>query len=228
MSLKTFEFPKEVPVEKAAAAWGLKPGELNRFSDGDTLSSHEIRKFLMKTTDVIIHGKTNNSLKEYFVRFMVLSLKYPLIEDTEKAILEMLGRDYLKAEDAAALRKKCAEFKNSFDRNKHGKYILEYYEKSKEEYIAQFPKRVLLDSLREVPAGTPLQAQSKISRQMSLNLAICATKMGETIGLIPVVEEISREIIDSNPLMTSLKPVIGSLRMRRQVADLHTNLAVGG
>jgi hypothetical protein len=228
MSLKTFKFPDSVPIERAAMAWGLEAEPLHKFSATDTLTSHELRKFLMKTTEINIPGRAQLAFKEYFVRFMVLSLKYSLIEDTEKAILQMLDRDYLKPEDEALFRQKCQETFNKLLKEDFQGFITNYYETSKDDYIAQFPRRVLLETAKEVPYGTRLLAQSKVSDQMGLNLAICGLKMGMTIALIPIGDLVSREIIESNPMMKSFAPLFGSLRLRRPIADQHTRFAIGG
>ena len=228
MSLKTFQFPNSIPIERAAAAWGLEPEPLQKFSAGDTLTSHELRKFLMKTTTIIHHGKSKPAFKEYFIRFMVLSLKYPLIEDTEKAVLQLLERDYLRPDDVALYRKKCKEKFDGLDKTKFQKFLLDYYENLKDEYVAQFPARILYESAKEAPYGTTSRASSKISPQMVMNLAICAQKMRLTLALIPVAEQVSREILESSPLMKSLAPLFGSLKMRRPIADRHTRLAIGG
>jgi hypothetical protein len=227
MSLKTLEIPNSVPVQKAVEAWGLDPNAPFPFSGNETLSSHEIRKFLMATTKIIYPGKSKPAFKEYFVRFMVLSLKYPLIEDTEKAVLQMFDRDYLNPDDMELFRNKVQEIWNSIRDGKQKDHFLEYFEKSQDEYIAQFPRRVLLDTLHELPKGSKITIQSKI-KQMSVNLLICTQKMDVTLTLIPIVDRVSREILDSNPMMKSINPIIGSLRMRRPVANIHTKLAVGG
>jgi len=228
MSLKTFKFPDSIPIEQAATAWGVDPEPLHKFSSTDTLTSHELRKFLMKTTEFNFPGKAKPAFKEYFVRFMVLSLKYPLIEDTEKAVLQMLERDYLKPDDENLFRPKCKAMFDGLDKTKIQDFVLRYYEKSQTDYVAQFPTRVLAETTREVPYGSWIHTTSKISFQMGLNLAICVQKMGATLALIPIVDQVSREIIESNPLAKSFAPVLGSLRMRRNIADNHTRLAVGG
>jgi hypothetical protein len=227
MTFKTFKFPDSVPVEKAAVAWGVEAEPLYKFSATDTLTSHELRKFLMKTTAILHEGKPKPAFKEYFVRFMVLSLKYPLIEDTEKAILQLLDRDYLTKTDEDLFRKKCHETYENFDKRKIQRFILEQYEKFNTEYIAQFPKRILIEMARDIPFGTQFQVGSKISPQMGVNLAICGIKMGITLALIPIADQVSLEIIESNPLAKSFAPLIGSLRMRAPIADRHTGMAIG-
>jgi hypothetical protein len=227
MSLKTFKFPDSVPIQQAATAWGVEAEPLQKFSATDTLSSHELRKFLMKTTEVDLPGKAKPAFKEYFIRFMVLSLKYPLIEDTEKAILQMLDRDYLKSEDEIFFRGKCQEIFNSLAKKDFQKFVTNYYENSKNDYMAQFPGRVLLDVAKEVPYGTPLLAKSA-SQQIGINLAICGLKMGQTLGLIPIADQVSREIIETKSGMKSIASLFGSLKMRRPIADQHTRWAIGG
>jgi hypothetical protein len=228
VSLKTFSYPNAVPLKRAEVAWGVEPGALQKFSASETLSSHEIRKFLMKTTTVQIPGKVKTAFKEYFVRFMVLSLKYPLIEDAEKGVLQLLDRDYLKPEDMVLFRKECRATFKALEKSNPQEFILSYFESSRSEYIAQFPKRVLIETLREMPYGSIFKAESKISHQMEVNLATCVHRMGSLIALIPIADQESRKILESNDLMKSLNPLIGSLRMRQPVADRHTELVING
>lgn len=228
MTFKSFKFPDSTPVEKAAASWGIAAEPLYKFSATDTLTSHEMRKFLMKTTEFKFPGRAKPAFKEYFVRFMVLSLKFPLIEDTEKAVLQMLERDYLKPEDEVLFRPKCKAMFDGFDKTKIQEFVLQYYRKTKTDYVAQFPTRVLIETVREVPYGSWIHSTSKISYQMGLNLAICVQKMGAIMPLIPIVDQVSQEIIETKSGMKSIASLFGSLRMRRPIADNHTRLAIGG
>jgi hypothetical protein len=231
MSLKTLMFPNDVSVNAAAKAWGSEPQELLHFLPTSNVSSHEIRKYLMKTTTFIYPGKTRPVVKELFVRFMVLSLKYPLFEDMNKALLQMLGRDYLRPDDEVLFRKKCEEIHltlgtRSSEQAKLQRYLLDYYHNVQGEYIADFPKRVFVDTLKESPVGSFFGADSKANPAMGLNLAICIHKMGVLIRLIPIVDKASLEIIEANSLFKSVDPVIGALRLRRPIAERHTSLAI--
>ena len=225
------EYPNSIPVAKAASAWGIDARYLNEFASRGVMTSAEIKKFVMKATTIASSGKSRPALKEYFTRFMVLSLKYPLIEDIEKAILQLLGRDYLKPEDERAYRAKCDQAFELMNRDRSSlqKYILEYFRSSSDEYIAQIPRHIFIETANEMPAGSHLLIDSKLwNTALGINLGICGQKTGALLGLLPFADRISREIIGANPLMQSLNPVIGSLRMRQSVADLHSKLAVGG
>lgn len=229
MTFKTFKFPDSTPVEKAAASWGMEAEPLYKFSATDTLTSHELRKFLMKTTVILHGGRPKPVFKEYFVRFMVLSLKFPLIEDTEKAILQMLDRDYLKPEDEVLYRKTCRETYEGFDKGKLQSFMLEYYEKYNDEYVAQFPKRVLVEMARQLPYGTGMTVTSGGGPQMGMNLAVCGMRMGMTLALIPIADQVSLKVIEeATPLLKAFAPICGSLKMRRPIADQHNRWAFGG
>lgn len=230
MSLK-FESPTSIPVVKAASAWGIDPKYIHELMNRDVLTSIELKKFIMKASTIGYPGKSKTALRECLTRFMFLSLKYPLIEDDKKAILQLLGRDYLKPEDEQLYRVKSQEL---FDSMKHDwnvlqKYVMEYYRSSQDEYIAQIPRRVFIETLQEMPAGSTFFVDGKLKNtNLGKNLIICAQSLGSLLAMVPIGDRISREIMESNPLIKSMSPVIGSLRMRRSVADLHTKLAVGG
>jgi hypothetical protein len=231
VSLKTLEIPNSIPVTKAASAWGIDPQYLNEFASRGVMTSAEIKKFVMKATTIACPGKSKPALREFFTRFMVLSLRYPLIEDLEKGILQLLDRDYLKPEDELAYRTKVGQVFGSMnnDWNSIQKYVLEYFRSSSDEYIAQIPRHVFIETALEMPAGSHFLIDGKLfNTALGMNLSICGNKLGSFLGLLPIADRVSREIIESNPLVKSLSPVIGSLRMRKQVADSHTKLAVGG
>jgi hypothetical protein len=226
-----FEYPTSTPVLKAASAWGINPKYIHELVNRDVLTSDELKKFIMKASTIAYPGKSKTAIREYLTRFMLLSLRYPLIEDVKKGTLQLLGRDYLKPEDEEIYRSKSQEL---FDSMKHDwnmvqKYVIDYFKNSKDEYIAQIPRRVFLETLHEMPAGSRLFVDPKLKNTgLGESLIICGQRLGELLSMVPIGDRISREIIESNPLMKSMSPVIGLLRMRRSVADLHTKLAVGG
>jgi len=231
MSLK-FEYPASIPVLKAASAWGIDPKYIHELVNrGEVLTSVELKKFIMKASTIAYPGKSKTALREYLTRFMLLSLTYPLIEDVEKGVLQLLGRDYLKPEDERLYRVKCQEL---FDSMKHDwgvlqKYVMDYYRNSQEEYVAQIPKRVFIETLHEMPAGSSFFVDGKLKNtNLGNSLIICAQSLGRLLAMVPIGDRVSLKIMESNPLIKSMSPVIGSLRMRRSVADLHTKLAVGG
>jgi hypothetical protein len=230
MSFK-FDYPFSIPVAKAATAWGINPEYIHEFVNRDVLTPDEIKKFIMKAATVFYPGKSKTAIREYFTRFMILSLKYPLIEDVKKGTLQLLERDYLKPEDEQIFRVKSQDL---FDSMKHDwnlvqKYVMEYYRNSKDEYIAQIPRRVFIETLHEMPAGSLFLIDIKLKNTaLGENLMICGQKLGELLTMIPIGDRVSREIIESNPLAKSFAPVLGSLRMRKTVADEHTRWAIGG
>ena len=227
------EYPNSIPVAKAASAWGIDAQYLNEFANRGVMTSAEIKKFVLKATTIAYPGpgKSKIALKELFTRFMVLSLRYSLIEDVKKGVLQILGRDYLRPEDELAYRKKSQELFDSLkvDWGQLQKYLMDYFRASREEYIAHIPKRVFIETLQEMPAGSTVFVDGKLKdTALGMNLIICSQKMGEMLSMVPIGDRVSREIIESNPFLKSMSPVIGSLRMRKSVADIHTKLAVGG
>jgi hypothetical protein len=226
-----FDYPASIPVVKAASAWGIDPKYIHELVNRDVLTSDELKKFIMKASTIAYPGKSKTAVREYLTRFMLLSLKYPLIEDVKKATLQLLSRDYLKPEDENMYRVKSQKL---FDSMKHDwnivqKYVMDYFRNSKDEYIAQIPRRVFIETLQEMPAGSSFFVDGNLKNTvLGESLIICGQKLGELITMVPIGDRISREIIESNPLAKSMSQVIGSLRMRRPIADLHTHLAIGG
>jgi hypothetical protein len=227
------EYPNSILVSKAASAWGVKLQYLAEFANRGVMTSAEIKKFVMKATTIAYPGtgKSKVALKELFTRFMVLSLRFPLIENIEIGVLQLFGRDYLRAEDESAYRRKCQELYDSLKGDWNGlqKYMMNYFRTTNEEYIAQIPKRVFIETLQEMPAGSRIFVDGRLKNTaLGSSLILCCQKMGEMILMVPIVDRVSREIIESNPFLKSMSPVIGSLKMRKSVADIHTKLAVGG
>jgi hypothetical protein len=232
MSLKTLEsikYPSEIPLNKAALAWGVTPEELQKYYIKTIWSANEVKKFLIKNTNLLVNHRPSNTLKEYFVRFMVLSLNYPLIEDPVKALLQLMERDYLKEADINEIRKKIDPVLNKPFKETYSvrEKTIVYYKESKKDYIAQFPRRVLVDC-----AGIYLHSETyNISSpnpnpEMIINLVKCTTALTSTLFLIPLVDKFSNEIINENVFLKSINPIVGSLRLRKPVADRHTTLSI--
>lgn len=231
MSLNTLEsikYPNEIALDKAAVAWGVTPEELQKHSIKKVWSSNEIKKFLLKNTNFSVNHKPNKTLKEFFVRFMVLSLSHPLLENPMKAILELLEKDYLKESDIALLRKKFGAIYPKYEESlPYRKEAIRYYKESTKDYIAQFPKRVLLESAEIFLLSERFDINSNNPNpQMLINLIKCQTALNGALFSIPSIDKLSDEIINSNPFLKSVNPILGSLRLRKPVADRHTALAI--
>lgn len=238
MASATLSYPEKLLLSEAQAAWGVSVEDLeavqkpsSNTNQGPVWNSYDIKKFLAHTTKIVVEGKRSAALQKFFRYFMLMSLEYPLTENTSKAVLQLLKRDYLNEEDFKKYQSECERLFNHFKERSNAKELLIRYEKDPREMIAGFPRGLLIESLNELLSSRSLQVRAlndpNPDPSQIDHMFRCANAMHLTLILIPIADEVSRTIIESNPLFQATKPMIGFLKLKKPMADQHTVISLG-